>query len=86
MSSWHRFVVTSDDDNECVNPDCGAVVSDDAMRAFMVDCPVQPCRDVGNDGGCVFVPSSPGPECSYCGQPGDNQERERDDEDVTLGV
>ncbi len=64
--SWHRFTRTSDDDNECNNPDCAVVVSDEAMKTYSTTCPAPACTDSSNDGGCVMVPGEDGPICSYC--------------------
>lgn len=83
--TWHRFIPSSDDDNECTNPTCGVVVSDDALDLYAMPCPAPACTDPGNSGPCVFVPGPRGPECAYCGAPGmrdtgDDEDAE-DDED-----
>lgn len=80
-SVWHRFVASSDDDLECVNSGCGAIVDEQSLRLLSVGCPVRPCGDDGNSGSCVFVAAEIGPECAYCGAFGSHRDLDDDDED-----
>lgn len=85
--TWHHFTVSSDDDNECANTDCGVIVSDEALRTLNVPCPAPACEEAVNGGPCVFVPGETGPVCSYCERPGyrdvdDEDEYDLDDEDA----
>jgi len=77
-TSWHDLVPTSDDDHACTDPDCNVIVSDDALRLFMLPCPAAACTYPTNDGPCIFVPGDDGPECSYCGRSGVREDRALD--------
>lgn len=69
--TWHRFVPTSADDNECANAECCVIVCDDALALFSNPCPAPSCTDPGNEGApCVFVPGEHAPVCAYCGKGG----------------
>ena len=61
---WHRFIASTDDDNECTN--CGVIVADDALNHLTAPCPVPNCQAEDNDGRCVVVRGVKGPECAYC--------------------
>lgn len=67
--TWHNFQPSSDDDSECVNPDCGVIVADDTLDAYSTPCPAPECTDSSNRGNaCVIVRATGGPRCSYCGK------------------
>lgn len=74
----HQFYEAADHHLAC--QECDVIVDHRLADEVALECPTAPCTEPANHGEpCVFIDGERGPECSYCGRPGDPNWDEEDD-------